>query len=74
MVRCSFTRKVIEPGTGKMYVKKDGSVLWFINNKAMKAFLKLKRDPRFIKWTGHYKKGEAPKPAKSGAKQTEVEK
>ena len=26
---CSFTNEEIEPGTGMMYVKRDGSVYWF---------------------------------------------
>lgn len=57
MVRCSYTRKTIEPGTGKMFVRKDGTVLWFINNKAQKSFLKLGRDARELKWTKAYQKG-----------------
>ena len=61
MVRCSFTRKNIEPGTGKMYVKKDGTIYWFINSKAEKNFLDLHREARFLKWTGAYKKGLGPK-------------
>jgi large subunit ribosomal protein L24e len=60
MVRCSFTRKNIEPGTGKMYVKKDGTILWFISHKAQMNYLKLEREARFLKWTGAYKKGAAP--------------
>jgi ribosomal protein L24E len=40
-----------------MYICKDGTVLWFISSKAQKNYLKLKRDPRFLKWTGAYKKG-----------------
>lgn len=63
MVRCSFTREVIEPGTGLMYVKKDGTILWFKDGKAQKNFLQLHREARFLKWTGAYKKGEAPKAA-----------
>lgn len=31
--KCSFCGKVIEPGTGKMFVKKDGTVLNFDTNK-----------------------------------------
>ena len=61
MVRCSFTREVIEPGTGMMYVKKDGSILWFKDGKAQKNFLGLEREARFLKWTGAYRKGEVPK-------------
>ena len=34
--KCSFTGKPIPPGTGMMYVKKTGQVLYFINSKAKK--------------------------------------
>jgi len=34
-----------------MYVKKDGSVLYFKGSKTMKNMLKLKRDGRKIRWT-----------------------
>ncbi len=51
MVKCSFCGKTIEKGTGKMYVKTNGQVYWFCSSKCEKNFLKLKRDPRKIKWT-----------------------
>ena len=31
---CSFTSEEIEPGTGLMYIKRDGSVMWFKDSKA----------------------------------------
>ena len=30
---CSFSGDEIEPGTGLMFVKKDGSIMWFKNSK-----------------------------------------
>ena len=39
---CSFTSEEIEPGTGLMYIKRDGSVMWFRDSKARKNALKLK--------------------------------
>jgi large subunit ribosomal protein L24e len=54
---CSFSGEEIEPGTGLMFVRKDGSVLWFKDSKARKNSLKLKRNPRKVKWTRHYVKG-----------------
>jgi|TARA_B100001250_G_scaffold244621_1_gene210277 large subunit ribosomal protein L24e len=54
---CSFTREEIEPGTGMMYIKRDGSVMWFRDSKARKNALKLKRNPRRLKWTQRYEKG-----------------
>ena len=40
-----------------MFVRKDGSVLWFKNSKARKNHLHLKRNARKVKWTRHYVKG-----------------
>jgi large subunit ribosomal protein L24e len=54
---CSFSGEVIEPGTGLMVVKKDGSIQWYANSKARKNALKLKRNPRKVKWTHHFVKG-----------------
>ena len=31
--RCSFCNKTIEPGTGKLYAKKDGTVFYFCSAK-----------------------------------------
>ena len=53
---CSFCGNEIEPGTGKMYVKKDGTVLYFCKMKCQKNTLKLHRTPRWEKWTKHYTK------------------
>jgi len=49
--KCSFCGSEIEPGTGKMYVKKDGSVLNFCTNKCYKNMVQLKRVPRTTAWT-----------------------
>ena len=49
--KCSFTGKPIPPGTGMMYVKKTGQVLYFINSKAKKNYLNLNRVPSRTKWT-----------------------
>ncbi|ABN69928.1 LSU ribosomal protein L24E [Staphylothermus marinus F1] len=54
MVRCSFCGREIEPGTGIMYVKNDGSILWFCSRKCYKNYLLLRRDPRKLKWTLKY--------------------
>lgn len=54
---CSFSGEEIEPGTGLMFVKRDGTVMWFKNSKARKNSLKLKRNPRKVKWTRHYVRG-----------------
>jgi large subunit ribosomal protein L24e len=55
MPKCSFSGAQLEPGTGLMYVKKDGKVLWFKNSKSMKNFLKLGRKPLKTRWTEAYR-------------------
>lgn len=57
MVKCSFCGKVIQKGTGKMFVRKDGKVFSFCSSKCEKNLLKLKRKPRKFKWTKYYEKG-----------------
>jgi large subunit ribosomal protein L24e len=43
MVKCSFCSYPIEKGTGKIFVKKDGKILYFCSNKCEKNMFKLKR-------------------------------
>jgi len=52
---CSFCGKEIEPGTGKMFIKKDGSILYFCSSKCEKNMLKLGRIPKYITWTNAYR-------------------
>ncbi|MCL2711885.1 MAG: 50S ribosomal protein L24e [Methanomassiliicoccaceae archaeon] len=52
---CSFCGAEIEPGTGKMFVKKDGTVLNFCTNKCYKNMIELKRVPRTTRWTEKFK-------------------
>ena len=35
---CDYTGEEIEPGTGTMYVKKDGTILHFVDSKAEKNY------------------------------------
>ncbi|MCQ2070372.1 MAG: 50S ribosomal protein L24e [archaeon] len=49
--KCSFCGEDIMPGSGKMYVKKDGSVLYFGTNKCYKNMILMKRVPRTTRWT-----------------------
>jgi len=49
--KCSFCGNEIELGTGKMYVKKDGTVLNFCTNKCFKNMIQLKRVSRTTAWT-----------------------
>ena len=53
---CSFCGDDIEPGTGKMFVKKDGTIFYFCSSKCEKNQLRLGRVPRRVKWTKRYVK------------------
>jgi large subunit ribosomal protein L24e len=53
---CSFCAHKIEAGTGKMFVKRDGSVLYFCSSKCERNMLKLKRVPRRVKWISKQRK------------------
>lgn len=48
---CSFCGNEIEPGTGKMYVKIDGTIYNFCKNKCHKNLIELHRIPRRTGWT-----------------------
>ena len=56
--KCNFCGKEVPLGVGTMFVKKDGSINWYCSSKCRKNSLKLKRDPRKLKWTTRYKKGK----------------
>ncbi len=51
MVKCSFCGTQIQKGTGKMFVKVNGTVFFFCSNKCEENLLKLKRQPAKKKWT-----------------------
>ena len=54
-MKCSFCKAEIPPGTGKMFVKRDGSVLFFCSSKCEKNMLKLGRKSRKVKWVSKSK-------------------
>ncbi len=54
MTDCTFCGTSLKLGTGKMYVKKEGTIYFFCSNKCEKNMLKLGRNPRFVKWTKAY--------------------
>lgn len=56
MAKCSFCGKILEKGTGKMYIKKDAKILYFCSMKCEKNMLKLKRKPIKTKWSLRYEK------------------
>ena len=47
---CDFSGQEIEPGTGIMYVRTDGTVLHFADSKAEKNYF-LGREARDLEWT-----------------------
>jgi large subunit ribosomal protein L24e len=51
---CTFCGDEIEPGTGKMYIKKDGVVYNFCTSKCFKNMVILHRLPRRTTWTQYY--------------------
>ncbi len=51
---CSFCGEAIEPGTGKMFVRKDGTVFNFCSNKCKKNNIHLGRVNRRTRWTTRY--------------------
>ena len=56
---CDYTGEDIEPGTGIMYVQKDGTVLHFVDSKAEKNY-KLGREPRDLEWTEAGRRNKGP--------------
>jgi len=53
---CTFCGGEIEPGTGRMYIKKDGAVFQFCTSKCFKNMVELGRVPRRTTWTRHYER------------------
>jgi len=51
---CSFCGRNFKSGIGMLYVKNDGTILWFCSNKCRVNMLKMNKDPRKLKWTAHY--------------------
>ena len=56
MVKSSFSGKEIPSGTGIMYVKKDGKVMYFLNRKEEKNMIQLRRKPRTVAWTEEHRR------------------
>jgi large subunit ribosomal protein L24e len=55
---CSFCGNEFPPGTGMMYIRNDGTILWFCSSKCRKSSINLKRDSRKVKWTKYFGKEE----------------
>lgn len=53
--KCTFCGTDMAVGTGKMFVKKDGTTQYFCSSKCQKN-MELGRIPRRIEWTESYRK------------------
>lgn len=63
----------MEPGTGKMYVKRDGTILTFDTNKCYKNMIELGRVPRTTEWTRAAATLKATLKAAAASKEDKVE-
>lgn len=59
--KCSFCGSLLGFGTGKMFVKRDGTVLTFCSRKCEMNVTKLGRDPKKVKWTAAWQKAKSKK-------------
>ncbi len=57
-MKCSFCNKTIKAGTGKMFVKTDGTIYNLCSRKCEKNLL-MGRNPKKLKWTKPKKKAVA---------------
>lgn len=48
--RCIVCGRPVPAGVGMMYVKSDGTILWFCSSKCYKSLVVLKRDPKKLAW------------------------
>lgn len=53
---CTFCGEPIEPGSGLMFVKKDGSVFYFDRRRCQRSLF-VGRHARRLKWTKHFPRG-----------------
>ena len=50
MANCSFCKGELERGTGKMFVRRDGTSLYFCSSKCERNMMNLGRAPRKMLW------------------------
>ncbi len=53
---CTFCGNDIEPGTGKMFIRREGTIHFFCSSKCQKNLLNLGRIGRRVRWTRRYVK------------------
>ncbi|MFA4855762.1 MAG: 50S ribosomal protein L24e [archaeon] len=71
MAECSFCGEKLKPGTGFLFVKKDGTPFFFCSRKCERNMLFLKRKPIATKWTEAFR--QAKQAGKAGAANVKVE-
>lgn len=49
-MKCSFCNKIIPKGTGKMFVKTTGEILYWCSSKCEKNYM-IGRKAKKLKWT-----------------------
>lgn len=49
--KCSFCGNPLAAGTGKLFARTDGKLLYFCSRRCEKNMLKLNRKPREVRWT-----------------------
>ncbi|MHB8395985.1 MAG: 50S ribosomal protein L24e [Thermoplasmataceae archaeon] len=52
--KCHFCGKEIEPGSGSLYIKKDGSLMNLCSRKCRVNALTLRRVARKVRWTNEF--------------------
>ena len=52
--KCAFCGREFLHGRGILYVRNDGTQLWFCSRKCRISIIDFKRDPRKFKWTEKY--------------------
>jgi large subunit ribosomal protein L24e len=54
MTNCTFCSQAIEAGTGKLYIRRDGTMLHFCSAKCKRNQVDLGRVNRHVGWTQAY--------------------
>jgi len=56
MAKCSFCGDTLRPGTGVMFVKKEGTALFFCSRKCERNLRGMGRNPAATRWTSAFQK------------------
>jgi len=66
-MKCSFCKTELVKGTGKMFVKTDGTIFYFCSSKCQNNW-KLKRDPKKVNWVRKKQTSKKNEPKKTEKK------